>query len=408
MKENRVVLFALLFAGAVLGMTYFFYYKDTEPVVKEEAQQGAKRAIDTYVVKVQNSEIEELAGKSYRAKVNDTKFMEFIPGREGLVEKVHVNIGDKVKAGQALITVYHPQSQEAAASFAIDARKAEIDARIADDRADKIEDSAEEYRKKVNKTVRNSQTSVSTSTTLEIIRNKNQDDISVEDSKLDAKDLKLQAELYQRMANSGMGSFLRTTYTAPFDGVVSELLKVKGSIVSADEVLVSVLGENGKKTAMVQLDKSTNIQIGEKLFIYDPNKPFQKWEGMVKAMSPTVNNRGLKLLQLDIPQDTDLRANQNVRVRAKENPYLEVPLAAILNSDNKTFVWKVKDNVMNKVPVVLGEIINNNVLVEEGLSEGDIIAARSRESYVENQSVEAEVTEKPMTTNSEDGHAHEH
>ena len=408
MKENRVVLLALLFGGVVLGMTYYFYYKDTSPVVTKEVQQEAKKTIDTHVVKVEKSAIEELAGKSYRAKVNDTKFMEFIPGKDGVVERVHVNIGDKVKAGQALITVYHPQSQEAAANFAIDAKKAEIEAQITKERVNQIEDSAEEYRKKVNKTVRNSETTVSTSTTLDIIRNKNRDDISIESNKLDAKDQKLQAELYQNMARLGLGSFLRTTYTAPFNGTVSELSKVKGNVVVANEVLISVLGENGKKTAVVQLDKSTNVQAGEKLFIYDPNKPFKKWEGIVKAISPTVNNRGLKLLQLDIPQDTDLQANQNVRVRAKENPYVEILLSAILISDNKTFVWKVKDNLLNKVPVVLGEIINNKVLVEEGLSEGDIIAARSRESYVENQSVEVEVTEKPVTTNSEDGHAHEH
>ena len=206
MKENKVVLLALLFAGVVLGMTYFFYYEDESQAVSQEAQQKEKRTIDTYVVKMQKSEIEELSGKSYRAKVNDTKFMEFIPGREGLVERVHVNIGDQVKAGQALITVYHPQSQEAAANFAIDAKRAEIDAQITKEKVDRIEDSADEYKKKVNKTVKNSQTSVSTSTSLEIIRNKNRDDLSTKNSKLDAQDQKLQAELYQNMAKFGLGT----------------------------------------------------------------------------------------------------------------------------------------------------------------------------------------------------------
>jgi multidrug efflux pump subunit AcrA (membrane-fusion protein) len=561
MKENKNVIITLFLAIVILVSVYFLT-KNTDSTVT--AEETTKNTIDAYIVKAQANQIEELNSKSYRSRVNDTNFIEFVAGKEGLIQTVNVSVGDKVYAGQTLVTLYHPQSQEAAAGLAIEAKKAEIDAQIIKDASINLKNFNEKYNDKLKATIQTSQNSInnsvdnfvsnslnsSTSTssyifninkTLEqdireiqakISYNKNSgskidsnmlakggisaldsqyfyqyssilantkydgnaieayqnasqfysatlkllnvsvpsenglsqtelnslkgeiiDRISdmasnyqdinsvildsiktkyevevakantnldlqktllsaekeIEQNNLEVKKLEAQANLYPEIYKSGLGNILYTTFTAPFDGIVSDLPKVKGNLVSVGDIVVSVSGESGKRSAIIQIDKDTELKQGESLFVYDPIKPFQKWEAKVKGVGLSVNSKGLKLVQLEIPKEAKFVANQSIRARFKGHTHLEIPLSAVSSHDNKTFVWKITDGTITKVPVVLGEIVNNTVLVEEGLLEGDTIATVSRENYLEGQSVEADIIkESATTTESGDGHAHEH
>ena len=561
MKENKLIIITLFLAVLVLGGAY--YYKSKNAPRVDNVAQEVKSTIDTYIVKAEANEIEELNSKSYRSKVNDTNFIEFVAGKEGLVQTVNVNIGDKVYAGQALVTVYHPQSQETAASLAIEAKKAEIDAQIIKDGSTNLKNFNEKYNDKLKTTIQTSQNSINNSvdnfvsnslnsstntssyifninktleqdireiqekisinkssaskidsnmqpkggisaydsvyfyqysrilgntkydgnaieayqnasqfysatlkllntsvssenglsqTELNALRDKivnrisnmasNYKDINsvildsvrakyeteivkantnldlqktllsaekeIEQNNLEVKKLEAQANLYSEIYKTGLGNILYTNYTAPFDGIVSDLPKVKGNLVSVGDIVVSVSGENGKRTAIIQVDKDTEIKQGEGLFVYDPIKLFQKWEGKVKGVGVAVNSKGLKLVQLEIPKEAKIVSNQSIRVRLREYNHLSIPLSAVDSHDNKTSVWKIIDGKMNKVSVVLGEIVNNKIYVEEGLLEGDVIATLNKETYLEGQSVAVEVVNAAATTKSEDGHAHEH
>lgn len=561
MKENKNVIITLFLAIVILTSVYFLT-KNTDSAVT--IGETTKNTIDTYIVKAQESQIEELSSKSYRSKVNDTNFIEFVAGKEGLIQAVSVSVGDKVYAGQSLVTLYHPQSQEAAAGLAIEAKKAEIDAQIIKDASINLKNFNEKYNDKLKNTIQTSQNSInnsvdnfvsnslnsSTSTSsyifninktleqdmreiqekisynknagskidsnmqakggisaldsqffyqyssilantkydgnaieayqnasqfysatlkllnltipsenglsqtelnslkdkiidrisdmasnyqdinsviLDSIKTKYETEVAkantnldlqkillsaekeIEQNNLEVKKLEAQANLYPEIYKTGLGNILYTTFTAPFDGIVSDLPKVKGNLVSVGDIVVSVSGDSGKRSAIIQIDKDTELKQGESLFVYDPIKPFQKWEAKVKGVGLSVNSNGLKLIQLEIPKEAKFVANQNIRVRFKGHTHLEIPLSAVDSHDNKTFVWKISDGVMTKVPVVLGEIVNNAVLVEEGLLEGDIIATVSKDNYLEGQSVEADIIkESATTTESGDGHAHEH
>jgi len=54
-----------------------------------------------------------------------------------------------------------------------------------------------------------------------------------------------------------------------------------------------------------------------------------------------------------------------------------VPLAAVLNeTENNNFVWKVDASSMevSKIPVQLGAMTENDIVITEGVATGDLIA----------------------------------
>jgi multidrug efflux pump subunit AcrA (membrane-fusion protein) len=164
--QKKFIVFSFVF----LGIFVYLFSPEIKKVLADAGHDAgvvldtnkSPSKIELYTLKQENS-TEELNNISFKAKVRDDKYIEFPAGKDGVVRNVYVNVGDKVSAGDPLLTIYHPQSQEAAASLAIEAKKAEIDAQIIKDASVNLKNFNEKYNDKLKTTIQTSQNSINNS-----------------------------------------------------------------------------------------------------------------------------------------------------------------------------------------------------------------------------------------------------
>ena len=247
-----------------------------------------------------------------------------------------------------------------------------------------------------------------TNTDLELQRTLLEAERELEQNNIEIKQLEAQANLYPEIYKNSMGNILYTTITAPYDGVVTDLPVLRGKFVNASDLVASVQGNNGTKSAIVEVDKYLNVKPRDEVIVYDPEKPFQKLKAVVVGVGGAVNKNGLKVVQIQLPKNANINSNQTIRMRLKKDTNLEVPLSSVSVVEDKSYVWKVVDSKLFRTSVVLGTIVDNKVKVESGLSEGEVIAARVSSDYQEGMSIEIKSTGASGQPVNEDGHAHEH
>jgi RND family efflux transporter MFP subunit len=79
-----------------------------------------------------------------------------------------------------------------------------------------------------------------------------------------------------------------------------------------------------------------------------------------------------------------------VRLENTEGDYnIVVPQQAIQISGHDKFVWVVKDGKAHRQPVTTGDIINEGVVIESGLTSGDIVITEGQNKVCEGMSVKS-------------------
>jgi hypothetical protein len=78
---------------------------------------------------------------------------------------------------------------------------------------------------------------------------------------------------------------------------------------------------------------------------------------------------------------------------------LALPESMLVKAGDKASVWRVKDNILNKVDLVLGarDARTGNYEVRSGLAEGDTLLRTPSSNFKEGQSAEM-VSAKPAVT----------
>jgi HlyD family secretion protein len=110
-------------------------------------------------------------------------------------------------------------------------------------------------------------------------------------------------------------------------------------------------------------------------------KPNREWHGHIARLPVTVvayntRNVGEVLVDLDGPED-DLLPDTNVTVTvtiSSEPNALSMPREALHEQNGKYFVYKVVDNELQRVAVIIGSPNTTQVPILSGLQEGDIVA----------------------------------
>jgi multidrug efflux pump subunit AcrA (membrane-fusion protein) len=226
---------------------------------------------------------------------------------------------------------------------------------------------------------------------------------------LDIQKLEAQASLYPKLYATGLGGVLYTTLTAPFAGVITDVPAVAGAFRAAGSSIVTIHGAQGVQSVRIEIDKQVEVRPGDRVYVYDPELPFQKIPGTVRGIGSAVTHLGMLVLEVSIPAQSPLFTNDTVRVRIPTHAHgVRIPLSAVVTKDEKSYVWKVIGGKLTQTKVDLGSIVDRDVKVFTGVRVGDVLAAAPLSTFIEGQDIESAVVPAAKPGASEDGHAHEH
>jgi HlyD family secretion protein len=183
-----------------------------------------------------------------------------------------------------------------------------------------------------------------------------------------------------------------TRITAPWDGVITAVNAVEGTLASGLGGPAIQIADTGKYHLDVQVDELdvAGLAEGQTVTVEVDALPEQELTGSVISIAPaaaaTATGGVSYKVRIDIdPADVQLRAGMsataNILANSRQNVLLIPNRAVQIQRDNGlTFVERLADGVPQKVEVRLGLRTEQQSEVREGLAEGDQVIIRNRSS----------------------------
>lgn len=317
----------------------------------------------TLTVKLENRTLMQ----GYSARLDGQQVVEVRPQVSGLITRICIDEGQKVRKGQVLFVIDQVPYQAALAEATANVKSAEANLATA----------------KLNLE------------STEVLREKN----VVQDYDLNAARNELavaEAALAQAQAQemSARNNLSYTEVKSPVDGVASMIAYRVGALVSSSisEPLVT-LSDDSNVYAYFSLNESQITSLTEQ---YGSLDEFMKRmedvelqmaggrmygeKGHISAVSGIVTTgTGTVILRADFPNDRGLLrsgGSATVMVLTTLAQVVVIPQSATYELQNKTFVYKVVNGKAQSAPVTLYRLNNGTeYVVEEGLQPGDVIIA---------------------------------
>ena len=306
---------------------------------KEEAKEEPTKLLVTSPLKMDTT-----VTKEYVCQIKSIRNIELKAQEKGYLQRVYVDEGQFVKAGQLLFQIM-PTIYEA------ELDKADAEAQAAD-----IE-------------VQNTQSLADRN-----VVSKNELALA------NAKAKKAKAELALAKVHLQF-----TAIRAPFDGIIDHLHLKQGSLVEEGELLTS-LSDNNQMWVYFNvsepeyLNYKTSVSSKEKMRVnlMMANKQLFKHAGVVETIEAEFNNEtGNIAFRATFPnQDGLLRHGETGSILMKEQVKnaIIIPQKATLEIMDKKYVYIVnKDNVVKLTPITILAEIPDLYIINEGVTENDRI-----------------------------------
>lgn len=171
----------------------------------------------------------------------------------------------------------------------------------------------------------------------------------------------------------------RTELRAPFAGVVGEKLVSIGDYVAVGQKLTTLVDrKNLLVNFLLPAQYLNQLSLGQKIAIIVPDADSQDFTGHITYVAPEVDQTTHSVtLQARIDNvNSALAPGLFVKVQVNMQAgkmALLIPNSAIVIQSGKKVVYRVVDGKAHAVPVVLGKVDRQNVVVLSGLTAGDRI-----------------------------------
>lgn len=302
----------------------------------------------------------------YTATLVGKQVVEVRPQVSGLVTRICIGEGDRIRRGQVLFVIDQVPFQAALAEAEANVKSAE--SRLATARL--TMESTQVLR----------ENNVVSDFELHTVRN----DLAAAEASL------AQAKAQEVAARNNLSY---TEVKSPVDGVAGMIDYRVGSLVSSSSIPFTTVSDNSRMYAYFSLPEGQVIDLMEQYgsleeFIRQmpevefrmSNGKMYREKGRIAAVSGVVTpGTGVVLLRADFPNGQDLLrdgGNGTVIVPTTLERCIVIPQGATYELQNKTFVYKVVDGKAQSVPVTVFRLNNGTeYVVESGLEEGDVIIA---------------------------------
>ncbi len=298
------------------------------------------------------------------------------------VDKLNVDIGDKVEAGAVLAEL--SKDSLLLQKSQLQANRAKAEAGVAQNKAQVIEaqanyDDAVRQRDRADRLGKSGSGSVSqveqTAAAADVANARLQAskqavtvgeaDIKVVDAQIEDIDLKL----------------TRTSVKTPVAGVVSAKNARVGAIASGSgNPLFTVIKDNAiELVADLSETDIQQVKIGQKAIITVAGGR-NKIEGKVRIVSPTVDaTTRLGSVHIVLPTDSPARAGMygSAEVVIASANALALPLSAVTSGRDGSTTRRVENGVVKQVPVEIGIQDGGFVEIKSGISAGDVVVEKA-------------------------------
>jgi membrane fusion protein (multidrug efflux system) len=291
------------------------------------------------------AEIQSLQNVEVRAKV------------KGFIEKIYVDEGQTVKAGQLLFTIRPREFEAELMKAKAEVKKAEVELQNTKALSDKNIVSKSELTMAIAK---------------------------LEGAKAD----EALAEL----------NFSYTKVTAPFDGVVDRLKFKAGSLIDEGTLLTSI--SNNKEvyayynvSEIEYLDYKSNASNSKKATLILANNQPHKYEGEILTVESEFDkNTGSIAFRAKFPNPENLLKHGEtgrVQIKLDLKGALIIPQKSTYELQDKVYVYVVdKSNIVKSRLISIKQKLPNIYIVDGGLSVNDIIIYEGIQSAKENEAIQ--------------------
>ena len=187
----------------------------------------------------------------------------------------------------------------------------------------------------------------------------------------------------------------RTRISAPFDGVVGSRNVAPGDRITDKKPLVRIDSIDRLQLLFAISEQGVAFaRTGVKLEVRVRPFPDEVFQGEVFFVSPSLDPATRRMiLKAWVPNaDRRLRpglfANVDLEIAQRENALL-VPESAVVFDRQGSYVWRVRDEVAERVPIEIGLRKNGRVEVTLGLAGGDTIVSAGTHKVIEGRKLRA-------------------
>ncbi len=194
----------------------------------------------------------------------------------------------------------------------------------------------------------------------------------------------------------------RTEVRAPFDGITSERKVSPGDTAQVGKELIKVLDPASMRLeGLVSADRIGSVKVGQAVDFQINAYPARHWHGRIRRVDPAASaatRQVAVLVEFDNDQATPVAGlYAEGRIDAAGATALSIKGSALVHEGGQDYAWCVRDAVLHRVALQLGEPDprNGHVAVRAGLAEGDTIIRRPGAGLREGQKVVVTATGQP-------------
>jgi len=330
----------------ILAMFAFLVARSLSP--DDEAQQDFADAVSVNVYPVQDIAVTEtiiIPGTTQSAESALLRFQ--VSGR--VLEK-NTRLGNKIRKGEVLASLYNPEIQPQAARATENLQQLDVQLSQAKRDFDRINDLYKEQAV----------------------------------TKQEWEQVKTTRKSAQRAVNAAQAELQRANrlaeelkLVAPFDGVVTEIMIDQGEVIQTGSPAIRL-----SNPGLVELTLSVSDQVIPKLtqgqivrVVPALDNTAQTIDGLVSEISPFREQGSLPQIIISLPADQiQPGVAVSARIDIAGDSGLNIPLKAVVMTGNdSTAVYVIKEGRARLLPIRPIRIGNSSVLVESTLEVGDQI-----------------------------------
>lgn len=284
-----------------------------------------------------------------------------------------VNVGDRVQAGQILLTLDPKDISQNVEAASAQLASAKANQKLAADNAARYN-------------ALYAQGAVS-----EAIRDQY-------NTQLEAANASLrQAQAQSNISGNQLGY---TQLISDADGVVAAISGETGQIAAAGAPMATVI-RNGEREVQIYVPEGTPIQLNQQASISLWALPNARISGYVREIAPMADpvTRTYKVCVAvpNLPSDAKLGMTAKVGLLNKTESettntgeHFILPAAALYQVNNKPQVWLVRDKHAQLTDVTVGGYDGNKIIITQGLTKGDKVITAGLAKLTPNQEVKLE------------------
>ena len=166
---------------------------------------------------------------------------------------------------------------------------------------------------------------------------------------------------------------------ADADGVVTALQAEAGQVVAAGTPVVQ-LARTGEKEARISIpeDQVEMVRQVKDMQVRIWANQALVLRGQLRELSPVADSATrtytAKISIPNAPPEVRLGMTATVRFITKADKNLiRLPLTALLNEKNQTSIWVIENGAVKSVPVQVGGVMGNEVVIASGVNAGQMI-----------------------------------